>query len=128
LPQFYPLIILHKNVFSSDGQQSSMASGAEAIQNYGEEGMDGGNEVGHFQGEMMMEAESTKPRWALIIRNKEYLCRFVAGQWGQCSTSCGPGIRPRPVDCMGRQAISGQPIKLPDFECQGGNDGGDLIR
>uniref|UniRef100_A0A914KVL1 Ig-like domain-containing protein n=1 Tax=Meloidogyne incognita TaxID=6306 RepID=A0A914KVL1_MELIC len=39
--------------------------------------------------------------------------RFYVGGWSECSTSCGPGIRSRQVECMAKK------IKLTDYECQG---------
>lgn len=45
--------------------------------------------------------------------------RFFPGAWGSCSTSCGPGVRARTVDCVAFQGITGSVIKLPEYECEG---------
>ncbi|KAM3715832.1 Deoxyhypusine hydroxylase, partial [Dirofilaria immitis] len=44
---------------------------------------------------------------------------FFPGQWGQCSTTCGPGIATRTVECIAIQGITSNIIKLPDYECEG---------
>ncbi|CAG9535093.1 unnamed protein product [Cercopithifilaria johnstoni] len=45
--------------------------------------------------------------------------RFFPGQWGPCSTTCGPGIATRTVECIALQGITSNIIKLPDYECEG---------
>ncbi|KAL3094865.1 hypothetical protein niasHS_006160 [Heterodera schachtii] len=40
---------------------------------------------------------------------------FIVSAWGECSASCGPGIRSRLVECM---AGAGGTLRLPDYECQ----------
>lgn len=45
--------------------------------------------------------------------------RFFPGAWGSCSTSCGPGVRSRTVECVAFQGITGSVIKLPEYECEG---------
>ncbi|VDM94827.1 unnamed protein product [Onchocerca ochengi] len=45
--------------------------------------------------------------------------RFFPGQWGQCSTTCGPGVATRTVECIAMQGITSNIIKLPDYECEG---------
>uniref|UniRef100_A0A1I7VID5 Ig-like domain-containing protein n=1 Tax=Loa loa TaxID=7209 RepID=A0A1I7VID5_LOALO len=45
--------------------------------------------------------------------------RFYPGQWGSCSTTCGPGVATRTVECIAIQGITSNIIKLPDYECEG---------
>uniref|UniRef100_A0A915E493 Uncharacterized protein n=1 Tax=Ditylenchus dipsaci TaxID=166011 RepID=A0A915E493_9BILA len=45
--------------------------------------------------------------------------RFQPSKWSECSTSCGPGIRSRTVECVAYQGVTADIIKLPDYECDG---------
>ncbi|KAI1722523.1 immunoglobulin domain-containing protein [Ditylenchus destructor] len=45
--------------------------------------------------------------------------RFHTGVWGDCSASCGPGVRSRSVECVAFQGLTADMIKLPDYECDG---------
>ncbi|VDN39834.1 unnamed protein product, partial [Gongylonema pulchrum] len=45
--------------------------------------------------------------------------RFFPGQWSACSTTCGPGVATRTVECVAVQGITSNVIKLPDYECEG---------
>ncbi|KAF7637452.1 hypothetical protein Mgra_00003195 [Meloidogyne graminicola] len=47
------------------------------------------------------------------LKEDEQKPKFYVSKWSECSTSCGPGIRSRQVECMANQ------IKLTDYECIG---------
>ncbi|KAH7698196.1 immunoglobulin I-set domain-containing protein, partial [Aphelenchoides avenae] len=44
---------------------------------------------------------------------------FHPGPWGECSASCGPGVRTRSVECVAYQGITVNVVRLPDYECDG---------
>uniref|UniRef100_A0A914C6U4 Uncharacterized protein n=1 Tax=Acrobeloides nanus TaxID=290746 RepID=A0A914C6U4_9BILA len=71
------------------------------------------NDVGYsvqepadFVSDFQSNAEKTKPK-------------FYAGPWGDCSTTCGSGVKTRSVECVAFQGITTNVIKLPDNECDG---------
>lgn len=41
----------------------------------------------------------------------------MTSAWSECSTTCGPGIRQRTLECIATQDLTGTQIKLPEFEC-----------
>ncbi|VDP00438.1 unnamed protein product, partial [Soboliphyme baturini] len=43
---------------------------------------------------------------------------WLAGQWKDCSTSCGAGVRSREIHCVAFQPITQNVVILPDYECE----------
>ncbi|KJH45262.1 thrombospondin type 1 domain protein [Dictyocaulus viviparus] len=52
------------------------------------------------------------------FENNGHSPRFVLSSWGECSTTCGPGVRIRSAECVAVHPIAGM-IRLPYTECQG---------
>ncbi|PAV67769.1 hypothetical protein WR25_04264 [Diploscapter pachys] len=44
--------------------------------------------------------------------------RLVAGEWSECSSTCGPGVAGRKLECVAMHPVTATLHKLPLFECQ----------
>ncbi|CAD6184832.1 unnamed protein product [Caenorhabditis auriculariae] len=44
--------------------------------------------------------------------------RLIAGEWSECSATCGTGVASRSVECVAMHPITSAIIKLPMSECQ----------
>lgn len=46
---------------------------------------------------------------------------WFPGRWTECSTTCGPGVKNRKVECVVLQPITQNVMVWPAYECDGKN-------
>ncbi|XP_050294708.1 protein madd-4 [Anthonomus grandis grandis] len=63
--------------------------------------------------------DSQKPD-STVVECNTHTCppRWHVGEWGACSTSCGGGIRLRPVYCV--EEMNGTKLRVDESKCNGG--------